>query len=101
MDTPDFPKNYFLVSMTCVVDNKRKFMDIPMYSHKLVFPSRMTMYGFLCDRLGVKHDNMDLYNSFAVIGIYKFECKEDFDNYLTMDTAPAEDTSDKLEVEDE
>lgn len=102
MDTPDFPKNYFLASVTCVVDNKRKFMDIPMFSHKLVFPSRMTIYGFMCDRLGVHHDDVELFNTFAVLGIYKFECKDDFDSYVAVDNEqPVEEKETKLEIENE
>lgn len=103
MASQDFPKNYFLVSMTAIIGGKRKFVDIPLYSHKLIFPSRITMYGFFCDHFGIPAENTDVYNTFAVIGVYKFECEDDFNNYIHVDVAEEsyKPEEQELEIEEE
>lgn len=79
--TQDFPKNFFLFSVTLIVNNARKFADIPVMSHRLIFPNRQVIYGFACDHFGIPHDNIMAMESFAVVGIYKFENEEDYVSY--------------------
>ena len=80
----DYPKYYWLFSVTLVVDAKRKFLDIPVYSHKMVFPNRTVIYNFACNQININPENDSVYNSFAVVGVYKFESKEDYDSYVNL-----------------
>lgn len=80
----DYPKFYWLFSVTLLVDGKRKFLDIPVYSHKMVFPNRNVIYNFACNQIGINPENNDVYNSFAVVGVYKFESKDDYESYVNV-----------------
>ena len=80
----DYPKFYWLFSVTLLVDGKRKFLDIPVYSHKMVFPNRVVIYNFACNQIGINPENNDVYNSFAVVSVYKFESKEDYESYVNI-----------------
>lgn len=91
----DYPKYYYLFSVTLMVDGKRKFLDIPVYSHKMVFPNRVVIYNFACNQIGINPENNDVYNSFAVVGVYKFESKEDYESYVNV----SEETSEVEEDE--
>lgn len=84
----NYPKFYWLFSVTMVVDGKRKFVDIPVYSHRLVFPNRTLIYKFACDHIGCNPENNDIYKSFSVINIYKFESQEDYESFVLSNDEP-------------
>lgn len=80
----DYPKYYWLFSITMVIDGKRKFLDIPVYSHKMIFPNRNVIYSFACAQVGVSPESQDIYSSFAVIGVFQFSSKEDYESYTSV-----------------
>lgn len=76
------PTNYYLFSVTFLLDGLRKFIDIPIYSHKLIFPKRTDVFEILCKMYNLNMSDEKLFMSFAVMNIFKFECKEDYLSYI-------------------
>lgn len=78
------PLNYYLFSVTMLIDGKRVYRDIPLYSHKLVFPKRADVFTIACQFFRIEEPESydDLWNSFAVLNVYKFNCKEDYLSYI-------------------
>ena len=78
------PLNYYLFSVTMLIDGKRVYRDIPLYSHKLIFPKRVDVFRITLKFFGIEERESydDLWNSFAVLNVYKFDCKEDYLSYI-------------------
>lgn len=76
------PTNYYLFTVAYLINGVRKFADIPIYSHKLVFPKKTDVFSILCNMLGIENPDKEMMESFAVMNIYKFECREDYLSYI-------------------
>lgn len=81
------PTNYFLFSVTLKIEGIRMFKDIPIYSHKLLFPKREDVFRITLKFFEIPEDIpqekfTELWVSFGVLNIFKFECVEDYLSYL-------------------
>lgn len=81
------PTNYYLFSVTLKIDGVRQFRDIPIYSHKLLFPKREDVFRITLKFFGISEELTqeqltELWVSFGVMNIFKFECQEDYLSYL-------------------
>lgn len=76
------PLNYYLFSVTMLVDGKRVFRDIPLYSHKLIFPKRTDVFTIACKFYEIESPSTEMWQSFAVLNVHKFETREDYLSYI-------------------
>lgn len=76
------PRNFYLFSVTMCIDGLRKYKDVPVFSHKLIFPTRNDIYNIACQFFGVEPADDAQFQSFAVLGVYKFETEEDYLSYI-------------------
>lgn len=76
------PLNYYLFSVTMLIDGKRVYRDIPLYSHKLVFPKRTDIFSIACKFFCIDEVPEGMWQSFAVLNVYKFETQEDYMSYI-------------------
>lgn len=76
------PMNYYLFSITMKIDGQRVYRDIPLYSHKLLFPKRTDIYAIACKFFEVEPEIEGQWQSFAIMNVYKFESQEDYLSYI-------------------
>ena len=98
----NYPKNFYIFAITIIDVNvkKRKYIDIPVSSHKFVFPNRNVIFKFACDHFGLDADNKDVFDTFAVLGWSKFESEEEYNSYNGI-TSAEDILAPKEEIDDE
>lgn len=77
-----FPVNYYLFTVTMLIDGRRVYRDIPLYSHKLIFPKRTDVFSIACKFFDIEPNTDGCWQSFAVLNVYKFESQEDYMSYI-------------------
>lgn len=76
-------KDYYLISTTLKVGKLRQYFDIPVFIEKGMFPDRLTLFKFACDRARIELEEItdEIFSTFAVISVFKFDTEEQFNQF--------------------